>query len=85
MNTQLTEALKVVAAYDAIARKFVDKVESGKAVSRETYRELKEALRMSNQVQAEIEAEDLMLDKTIHPAIKSLLLDAADDAGLFRV
>lgn len=41
---KLKEAIKVVDELIAAAQKFIDKVESGRAYSKETYRELKSAL-----------------------------------------
>lgn len=39
-----------LAAYNKAAKKFIDKVESGQAKSRETYRELKAAFEMPEDV-----------------------------------
>lgn len=50
------ERLKyVLALYDAAARKFVAKVESGRAQSKETYEDLRDALGKSEAYQREVQ------------------------------
>lgn len=41
----LSDRDRRIAAYDAAARKFIEKVESGRAHSKETYADLKDCLR----------------------------------------
>jgi hypothetical protein len=52
--SKISEVLFALRKYDAAAKKFIDKVESGKAHSKETYKDLKDALEESRLVQEDV-------------------------------
>jgi len=52
------QILRVLVAYNAAAKKFIDKCESGRARSVETYVDLKACMEMAAQIQIAEQAKD---------------------------